>query len=211
MKLNPALVQILSPAYPCPEFKGACAGEMRWQPQDGHVPRGFAGATGSTGEVELVLLVAEPGDPRYGEAHESIGTAYDYAMSSFRTGRDPFHKNVRKILELCWTDLSFEDQMRRTWLTESVLCSAQKSTGPVSERASLACGQRYLLSQLALFPNALLVALGGKARDRLHTLGVHDFVSAFAVGRPGCYQAGALPSWERIAIELASRRRTLGA
>ena len=206
MKLNASLVEILSPAYRCPEFDGLCAGEMRWLPEAGHVPRGFAGATGLIEEVELILLVAEPGDPRYGEAHEGLRTAYDYAMNSLRTSRDPFHKNVRKILDLCWPGLCFEDQMRKTWLTESVLCSAQKSTGPVTDESSRSCGQRYLLAQLALFPKALLVALGGKARDRLLALEVRNFVSAFAVGRPGCYQAGALPSWEAVALELAKRR-----
>ena len=71
MQLNSSLIEILSPAYRCPEFDGPCAGEMRWQPQAGHVPRGFAGAAGLIEDVELILLVAEPGDPRYGEAHET--------------------------------------------------------------------------------------------------------------------------------------------
>lgn len=203
--LSRALADILSPAYRCCEFDGGCAGEMRWSPSGGHVPPGFAGATGSPAEVELVLLVAEPGDPKYGESHEGLATAYSYAMNSFRTSRDVFHQNVRKILDLCWPDASFEEQMRRTWLTESVLCSAVEIAGPVSRGASLACGKRYLLPQLALFPNALLVALGTKAQKRLQSLGIQNFTSAFAVGKPGCFQRGALPSWEQVAAEVQHR------
>ena len=203
--LSRALEKILLPAYRCCEFDRACAGEMRWIPSGGHVPRGFAGATGSLEEVELVVVVAEPGDPKFGESHDGLETAYSYAMNSFRTSRDVFHQNIRKILNLCWPGTSFEEQMRRTWLTESVLCSAIQIAGPVSRGASLACGRRCLLPQLSLFPNALLVGLGVKAQKRLQSLGIQNFTSAFAVGKPGCFQRGALPSWEQVGAEVQRR------
>jgi hypothetical protein len=209
MALDSTLTQILSSAYRCPAFDAECSGEMRWQPDKGHVPRGFAGAIGTASEVELVLLFSEPGEPkpeRDNFAGEHMRLVYEDANNSFRTGRDLFHRNVRRILNLCWPFLSFDDQMRRTWLTESVLCSARKTTGPVSKNASLACGNRYLRPQLAVFRNALLVALGVKAAHRLRQLEVHDFIEAFAVGPPGCNQSGALPSWVRIADEIKRRR-----
>jgi hypothetical protein len=130
--------------------------------------------------VELILVFAEPGDPHDGEHHSGLESAYDYATAAFRTGKDLFHRNVQKILDMCWPDIPFDQQMRKVWLTESVMCSARKESGPVSRSASKACGQRYLLAQLACFPRALVVALGSKARDRLLALRVSDFIRAYA-------------------------------
>ena len=209
MRLHHSLQQILAPAYPCPEFSGSCAREMHWNPSVGHVPRGFAGATGGTDEVELVLVVAEPGEPdpaRDNFEGDHLDLVYRDTMKSLEVGRDQFHRNVQFILNRCWPSLSFAEQMRKVWFTESVLCSAQQSAGPVSPSASNACGRRYLLAQLAYFPQALVVALGTKAKNRLERVGVQNFYSAFAVGRPGCNHRGARPSWEGIAVELARRR-----
>ena len=207
MHLNPTLSALLAPAYaPCVEFERACT-EMRWKPEQGHVPRGFLGAAGSIEEVELVLVFAEPGDPHEGEHHVGIETAYRYATFGFSTGKDLFHRNVRKILSMCWPTLSFEEQMRKVWLTESVLCSARKEGGFVSVAASRACGQRYLLAQLALFPNALIVALGSKAARRMEAIGIVGFIAAYAAAPPGCNRREAQSSWEAVAHELRRRQR----
>lgn len=206
MKLNPNLSSILAPAYvPCVEFQRACT-EMRWKPGQGHVPRGFCGATGALEDVELVLVFAEPGDPQEAECHTGLESAYIYATSGFATGKDIFYQNVRKILGMCWPNLAFEQQMQKVWLTESVLCSAKKEGGSVSAAASRACGKRYLLAQLSLFPKALVVALGTKAQKRLGDLGGINFISATAVAPPGCNRREAMPSWELISRELQRRR-----
>src|SRR5437763_10943031 len=75
MKIPTPLANILLPAYgPCPEFATACK-EMRWNPDAGHVPRGFLGACGELSEVELLLVFAEPGDPHVGERHSGLTSA----------------------------------------------------------------------------------------------------------------------------------------
>lgn len=204
--MNPTLESILAPAYtPCAEFSRACK-EMRWLPEFGHVPRGFLGAEGALEEVELVLVFAEPGDPHDGEMHEGQQTAYSYATTCFASGKDQFHRNVRKILNLCWPHLSFEQQMRKAWLTESVLCSARREGGGVSAAASRACGRRYLLPQLDLFQHALVVALGSKAQNRLISLGYTKFIAAFAAAPPGCNRPEAAASWEQISLQLHARQ-----
>jgi hypothetical protein len=209
MKLSLTVATILSPAYgPCPEFETTCT-EMRWNPAAGHVPRGFLGACGDLSEVELVLVVAEPGDPHEGESHTGLDSAYNYAAFGFRSGKDLFHRNIRKILDMCWPNLPFELQMRRVWLTESVLCSAQKECGPVRKSTSLACGRRYLLPQLETFPDALVVALGNKANDRLIALGVRDFIKVGSVAPPGCNQLKSRESWKGISLELTRRRSAI--
>jgi len=207
VKLNPSIARVLAPAYlPCAEFQGAC-GEMRWQPETGHVPRGFLGATGSLEEVELVLVFAEPGDPHVGERHTGLESAYEYATRGFGMGKDLFHRNVLKILSMCWPELPFEQQLRKAWLTESVLCSARNEGGSVSVSASRACGRRYLLAQLAQFPSALVVALGSKARSRLLGLGFGGFLPVYAAAPPGCNRREALASWAKIPLELERRRQ----
>ena len=132
------LRDILLPAFGlCTGFHGACR-SMRWRPEHGHVPRGFCGATGALREVQLVLVVAEPGDPHADEVYspqappsELFERVCQYVYGCFANGTDQFHRNVRQILHDCWPDLSFHEQSRRTWITESVLCSASAECGSV--------------------------------------------------------------------------------
>jgi hypothetical protein len=174
---------------------------MRWNPQIGHVPRGFCGATGTLEEVALVLVVAEPGDPHDSEVHSAepeaaLESTFHYSYRCLQTGRDLYHRNIRRILDMCLPDVPFDEQMRRTWKTESVLCSAAKEGGAVPRMVETACRQRFLDRQLDLFPGAVVVALGSKATKRLRG---RTFLSAFAAAPPGCNFRGARESWERIA------------
>jgi hypothetical protein len=202
INLNPSLAEILAPAYgPCAAFSGPC-GEMRWDPPRGHVPRGFLGAAGKLKDIELILVFAEPGDPHEGEKHEGLASAYSYATFAFEVGKDQFHRNVRTILDKCWPNLSFEDQMKKVWMVDSVLCSAKREGGPVSAAVAAECGKRYLSAQLRLLPDALIVALGKKAQNRLLSLGFTRFLAVFSVAPPGCNFRGATESWNRIPGEL---------
>lgn len=205
--MHPELQAILAPAYPCSEMlSGACFGKMLWNPAQGHVPRGFVGATGELSEVQLVLVVAEPGPPATDEEHSGLlQSAYDYAVESFRAAKGVFHQNVRSILDLCWPGLSFDEQLRRFWLTESVLCSAESALGRVPRQVEHACGHRYLLRQLKLFPSALVVGLGGKSHQRLKQLGVRDFLRVHAVAPPAGNKPKSKETWKRIPIGLRSR------
>ena len=215
MKPHQELVQILSRAYRCPEFDAACKGVMQWKPQRGHIPRGFKGACGAISEVELVLVVAEPGNPlddgRFADlksAYQYLKGAYQYSTSALREGgKTSFHGNLLGIVESCWPKMDFERQMRKVWITESVLCSPPKEGGHVPKRCVTACGERYLLPQLKTFPNALVVALGTKAQKRLQAVGVTDFLCAYAVAPPGCNRREARPSWEKIPVELRRHRK----
>jgi len=207
ISIDKRLRDVLVSAYePCGGFVTTCE-RMRWNPAAGHVPRGFCGATGSLEDVTLVLVVAEPGDPHDGEAHPSeplaaLESTYNYAYRCFRDSKDAFHRNVRHILSLCWPSLTFEDHMRRTWLTESVLCSAETETGPVPARIASACRVRHLERQLALFPQAVIATLGGKAAKRLAGLNI---VAAGAAAPPGCNQPKVRESWKNLALEVQRR------
>jgi hypothetical protein len=184
---------------------------MRWIPESGHAPRGFCGALGKLGEVELVLIVAEPGDPHDLESYSSAASSPElleeicrYVYGCFESGKDYFHKNVRYILDQCWPGMPFAEQMRRTWITESTLCSAQKEGGTIPVSVNRFCADSYLSKQLALLPQAAIVTLGGKARDRIRHLRYRT-IAVSAVAPPGCNFAGARESWDQVAIEVRNR------
>jgi len=129
----PDLAERLLPAFaPCPAFNGACQGVMKWNPLAGHVPRGFRGALGTIQDVRLVLICAEPGDPFSTESYPANATPEDYLRDVCRTnwghlehpGGDRFAQNVRLILTMAWPGAEVREQMRRTWVTNAVLCSA---------------------------------------------------------------------------------------
>lgn len=203
MKPCSEVLRILEPAYPCSNFHGACS-SMRWDPENGYIPRGFLGATRTPRAVELVLVFAEPGDPHLGEEHSGYASAVEHSYQCMRLGQDQFHRNVRLILDLCFPNMPFDLQLERVWMTESVLCSAKVEGGAVPAIAWRACGSAFLSQQLALFPEALVVALGSKAAARLSALGV-EYLKATAAAPPGCNHRGALESWHSIASALRQR------
>jgi hypothetical protein len=207
---------LLSAYKPCHGFCSTCK-SMQWKPARGYVPRGFCGALGNLSEVELVLIVAEPGDPLKGETYPvdspeaALEAVCEYVYVCFDSHKDQYHKNIRYILDHCWPKLAFSEQMRRTWITESTLCSAEKECGPVPTAVSQYCVESYLRQQLSLLPHATIVTLGGKAKRRTidlqHALG-HEFIPAWAAAPPGCNHPKARPSWDRIADEVRKRPQT---
>lgn len=207
MTARDELKAILSIACnPCPGFAGACK-TMRWAPAQGHVPRGFRGALGSVAEVEFVLVTAEPGDPYPGEAHTGFESAAAYSDKNLRKGTDLYHRKLKHILDLCWEGESLDTQLRKAWLTNSVLCSAPIESGNVAAVVTRECARRFLIPQLEMFRGAVVAALGGKAAQRLERAGVSDFLIGTAAAPPGCNRAGAEKSWQKIADAVKARRR----
>jgi hypothetical protein len=163
------LIEILLPAYrPCPAFENVCR-EMRWAPEKGNAPRGFCGAAGRLKDVKLVLIMAEPGDPHNGESNlastdpnELISETIHYSYLCYKTGKDLFHRNVQYILDLFWPGLGFEEKIRRTWITESVLCSAMKEGGNIPSAIWRQCVKQYLIPQIEILDPLMVLALGSK-------------------------------------------------
>lgn len=209
--LSKALLDILEPAYqPCVHFAGACAGACVWEPSRGLVPCAFGGATGTLDEVRLIIVTAEPGDPPDSTGYE--GTPKDMVHNSLRifheamrsggidrAGRPtPFHRNMRRILDAFWPNESLDTQLRKTWTTNAVLCPAEVSGGKHLARVEQACTQTYLARQLDLFPLAFIVALGGKARDRMQAAGLRcNAVGLHPSARASDAEKSA--SWEAVA------------
>lgn len=209
---NGQLADVLLEAYqPCRNF-GTCR-EARWEPAFGQIPRGFVGATGSPGDVELVMVFAEPGHPHPDEGHDpdlddasmmSSGVQHVYKCYKHRT--DPFHRNVRWFMSQVYPDLTFDEQLRHIWLTEGRLCSIENEIGDARDGT---CADHFLRRQLSLLPNATVVAFGSKAKRYLTRMRI-DFVGAFALSPPGANQRRAQPTWEE-AVRIVQERRERNA
>ncbi len=179
---------------------------MCWSPADGYVPRGVCGATGDLSEVELVLVSAEPGDPLPGEVHDGNGIASTavFSVQCLRCPPTPFHGNVRHIMDLCFPGCSFDDQLRKVWRTNSVLCSAKMECGSIPGDVERTCIAEYLTKQLALVPHAVVAALGAKAQRRLRQAGI----SAFPALHPSCRESNEAKqaSWQALAERVRKKR-----
>lgn len=198
--ISPELREIFEPAYgPCVHFSGICSGTCVWCPESRLVPRGFGGATARLDMVRLVIVTSEPGNPGRDEYYGgSAGQILSTVLCNHRkhliegvrrdSGSDPYNQNLRKILDLCWRpDLStIEEQLERTWITNSVKCSAPKPGDKFPEEIEEVCIETYLRKELALFANAFVLALGeDKAARRLNNCGICiDAVAHHPSARP---------------------------
>ncbi|SVC13531.1 uncharacterized protein METZ01_LOCUS266385, partial [marine metagenome] len=117
------LLEVLKPAYvPCKNFEGICKDKiLGWNPSTGNVPRGYCGAFGNIKDVKLVLVAAEPNNPKYDEKYKSSTSVDDYisqgskyVFDCYDDNRSPMHMNVRYIINKCFPDItSFEEQLKK--------------------------------------------------------------------------------------------------
>ncbi len=211
-KMHPKLKEILLPAYQCVGFTGTCTSLMQWAPHLGHVPRGFYGATGDLEEVTLVLVLAEPGnpspDPGPEECYSDVDSAFAFTGHCFLTAGGQGHENVRNLICRCFPGLSLVNAMRKVWITESVLCSAPSPGATVGVDIERFCAERFLLSQLRLFPLATIAAMGSKAMARLTRYQAqipNRIVKCGAVFPPGCNFKSTRDSWDRL-VEIVTEQ-----
>jgi hypothetical protein len=214
---------LISGSYPkCCSFK-TIGSIVRYDPKNGYIPRGFCGAFGKLSDIALVLVINEPGNPpsdgtqEYDMSMTPMELIEDSARGVFRavkdaakTGDRTIHGNIATILNECWPGLTLEEQYTRTWMTESVLCSAPKSTGPIPRIVEKACAERYLCPQLALLPNRFVVALGGKTQRRMSMMSLPASFMASAPGKPEGPKERARKSWGELGIAFREYLRKNG-
>lgn len=205
---NAQLLALLLEAYrPCQNF-GICR-EAKWSPADGHIPRGFLGATGELSEVEVVMVLSEPGHPYPGDWHDPDLDAFGILDSGlrqtyecFENGVDLFHRNARWFVSQLYPDLSFDDQLKLIWIAEGRLCSIDAEIGATKDKT---CAAHYLTRQLGMLPNATVVAFGNKAKYYMQGISA-NWMGAYALAPPGANHKPARPSWEAVIAEVKARR-----
>lgn len=231
------LRDILKAAYECPNFVRNCSGKVPpYDPQEGQIPRGYAGATGSISDVLLILCVAEPADPQKGNEKRGISKEwYDGTLSAelqvdhiadqvggafFNGTGAPYHRNLRYLLDQCWPEYRGqpEEQLKRTWIAEGVLCSALRVGRAIPACVEQVCVDLYLRRQLAILPDAFVVALGRKAERRLKRAGLANgpgegkrtFFPVRAAGMPIGKREEAQKGWDAAGAAFRAHLKNKG-
>lgn len=210
-----ALFEILKPLYsPCVHFKNACAGHCQWSLDIGMVPSGFGGATGELSEVKLIVITAEPGAPIVnhgysGTPQEMVENSMKIFERSLRVGgvdrasgfNGRFHRNFRRILEYCWPEEGIDAILRKTWVTNTVLCPLPPFANSHPKQVKTTCGNSYLKQQIELFPSAFILVLGRETKARMEMNGFEYNAN----GLHPSYWANpkaSIDSWKLAAAEL---------
>ena len=213
---NEALNKILAPAYePCRHmrvFGGGCP-QSEWNPARGHVPRGFLGATGELDEVELVIVLAEPGNPKGTEEYadelppsDTVRHVVDFVHETYAKREDRrVHGKVQCVIRWfldCWfPGMDFEQQLRRVWITQARLCS--RGPGSYTPRVYQPCGDAYLAAQFQLLPNVPIIAFGDKAEKSLLRLNIQPTRVPHPSDRTSSESKRA--KWKRAIVKLQNR------
>lgn len=172
---NEKLVEILRPAYRCCSFDDACRGTATWKPNFGYVPRGFVGASGSLDEVKVIILSDRPGSPFSQEQYSApneLEQTIDFTFQCLSNRTPPFHENLGYLLDRIFPNEGLEDQLKKTWVTNSYLCSFPEYVDDAPSKAWHECADRYLSSQLAILPGRPVIALGTTVGKRARRAGV---------------------------------------
>ncbi len=175
------LVEILQRSYcPCPEFEGACKGTAKWKPDCGQIPRGFVGALRSLEEVRIVIIMDRPSNPFPHERYTNVDQLEQttrFAFQCYQDGTDrEFHTNLTYFLNLVFPEYQndLNSQLRKTWVTNSYLCSTPKHQGKrVPPDAWKACVDRYLARQLEFLGGKPVIAFGSLVGERARRAGVN--------------------------------------
>mgnify|MGYP001222180831 CR=1 FL=1 len=213
------IIEILKPAYePCKSIE-ICS-QANWHPEKGHIPRGYLGATGEISEVEVVFVLAEPSHPleTYSKKADPLtyiknctDLAYECYLHNTYQGKpleiNIGHQNLKIILNMLWPDLSFDQQLRKVWITESRLCSIDDKTGNIPLNQRYICSENYLKRQLKLLSHAEIVGFGGKAKKMLDKLDI-EYHSAWAPFPPGANNPKAMESWKRAVRDIMENRNS---
>ena len=196
------LIGMLLSMQRCPNF-GVCD-EAVYDPVNGHVPRGFSGATARLEDVYLVMVFAEPGFPLPGESYTGDPQAdlrFLLNASYLRSGANQFHRNITAFLDSVFPFLAgdIDQQLKHVWLTESRHCSIAEEIGTIKKPDRVICSRTHLVEQIKLFPNAIVLLAGGKAAQVGSLL--NSFITCGAFALPGCNQKEVRERQKAVAEE----------
>ncbi|GAA3975842.1 hypothetical protein GCM10022278_35900 [Allohahella marinimesophila] len=170
-------------------FKSLClAHGLPWSPAEGYEPRWYGGPAPK--DVELLFLMAELGPITPTEAKKLLPAINHDSFLRDRNLNLQEHYwrlNLKTLCSYVWpenTEQMMEKHLAGSctfWMSLPHGSTTKSVPKPLIEYFS----NTYLRELLRLFPNALILAAGGKARDRLRRLGV-DYEHCWAFTRPGC-------------------------
>ena len=181
---------------------------LPWNAGSGYEPRWYNGPPPA--EARVLVLMAEPGAPS-----RAVHLSRTVAYSDWLAGYDlqlPDHYWRANLLQLCryiWPSDTEAKMVKHLAGSCTFWMSLPEGgqTKPVPGALINYFSEHYLRRFLALFTNAVVLAAGKKAHERLTKLGIpHE--SCWAFTRPGCNQKMARDSWREAGSAI---RETLAA
>lgn len=190
------------------EFERLCrANGLPWDFEAGYEPRGYNGPPPA--DVRVLLFMAEPGAITATEAtnlQPAINQAPLIGNHDLRLLEHYWRANALELCRSIWPTNTGAMAMAHLGRT----CSFWMSLPPGAQTAAVPSAvvryfsSRYLKRLLALFPGAVVISAGGKAKKRLQRIGVES-EHCWAFTRPGCNRAEARESWRAAGRAAAAR------
>lgn len=188
-------------------FKKLCLEyDLPWDLDAGYEPRWYNGPAPK--DVRVLFFMAEPGAITPNEAQNLLPAV---SHSDWFDGYDLnalehyWRDNLRSLCRHIWPDkteiamYSFLGGSCAFWMS----LPRGNQTSEVPRAVVKYFIDNYLGRFIALFPNAIVLAAGAKARDRLNALSV-PFEQCSALTRPESNKPRAIKSWRRVGKSIAS-------
>lgn len=189
------------------KFKHLCLdNRLPWDPENGYEPRWYNGPAPE--QVKVLVLMAEPGAIT---KTEQPGPAIDHApwigTKELKLQQYYWLANLLYVCEFIWPQPDTEammDQYLAGSCTFWMSLPVQEQTKPIPKVVLSYFLDTYLKRFLKLFPNAVILAAGGKAQDRLHRIEA-DFIPCSAFTRPESNKEHARESWQQAGLQIAAQ------
>ena len=189
-------------------FRSLCTAHgLPWAPTAGYEPRWYNGPPPE--RVEVLFLMAEPGAITSTEA-QNLKPAVEWqpwiGAKNLRLQETYWLENLRTLCRHVWPENTEAEMDARVGGS----CTFWMSLPPGAQTDLIPSPllhyflDRYLPRLLALFPDAVVLAAGAKARERLRSIGVVA-ESCWAFTRPGCLQPRARESWRASGMAIARK------
>ena len=189
------------------EFRELClANKLPWDPSAGYEPRWYNGPEPS--KVRLLFLMAEPGPITSTEALNlrPAVTADPWIHGVDLSLQETYWLgNLRQLCRHIWPDDTEAQMDSHVGGSCTFWMSLRHGSTTDSIRSPILRYFRkiYLEPFMNLFPNAVILAAGAKARDRLKPFGI-EFIECSAFTRPESNKPRARDSWRQAGEQARS-------
>ncbi len=182
----------------------------------GHRPRHVAGNLADPAAIRLILLLAEQGSSPGPEEQnremtnwlddvvcDGVGGGGGFRLRYDEKAASLYEINPRDFIASVWPDQNYRERMAKAIVTNSFWMQSRESGCAIPARAADEFGV-HLRRFVKIFPNAVVVAAGAKARDRARRAGI-SHISMGALTPPGSNQHKIRETWRIAAAEVRQR------
>lgn len=186
---------------------------MTWNFTSGYAPRTFTGNWRTPEEVRMVLIMAEPSTPYSGESYSEDPETWfqqavlDQPTISVINSTKPHSSRSGWFLHQCGFDpANAQETWQKVVQFNSLWLTIDTPLGKAPEAVTDYFGRVYLSPILRFFPNATIVAAGGKAISRVHSTKI-EFVEMGALSPPGCFHTKVISRQMAVAQQVKENAR----